>query len=425
MELKKYNERLFDETTDGYIQLLQIQKDRNVKVENLKREDLNKIEKYKGKEDIFITPNTMYKPQRKVENIRQFRSLFQDIDCEKIGLEKSEVMYIIWILYYEDKIPEPSVVVDSGRGLHVYWIIKNAPYQALQTWQELQDYLYYQLKAIGADKRATDGARVLRLPNTINSRSETECRVIYSTDKEYSMYELREKFLKYKAKSHQLKMQQTKKSDKKIIYNKFFNAYSLHMARAEDLETLCKLRKYDVKGHRNMIIHCFAYWKGIYIRDEFELQNVVIELNNSFIEPLKENEILSIVRSVGKAIDKFLEYEQGIRNGEDKRVTKGMRDKGGYWYKNETLIDRLCITKLEQNYMKTIIGIDEKYKRKNEKRTPRNENGLTKREQEKQDLINKVKVLKKQGLKQIEIAKNLGITKGRVSQIVREYSQKV
>lgn len=422
MGLKKYNERLFDETTDGYIQLLKIQKDRNVRVENLKREDLNKIDKYKGQEDIFVTPNTMYIPVRKVENIRQFRSLFQDIDCEKIGLEKAEVVYIMWILYYEEKIPKPSLVVDSGRGLHVYWVIKNAPYGALQTWQELQDYLYHQLKHLGADKRATDGARVLRLPNTVNSRSKTECNVLYSDSIEYSMYDLRDRYLNYKYKSHQLKLQQVKNIDKKVIYNKFFNSYSLHMARAEDLETLCKLRNYDVKGHRNMIIHCFAYWKGIYIRDEFELQNAVIELNNSFIEPLKETEILSILRSVGKAIDKFIEYEQGIRSGQDKRVTKGMRDKGGYWYKNETLIERLCITKLEQKHMKTIIGTDEKYKRNNERRTPRNENGLTKREQQKQDLINKVKELKKIGLKQIEIAEKLGISKGRVSQIVKSLS---
>ena len=34
-----------------------------------------------------------------------------------------------------------------------------------------------------------------------------------------------------------------------------------------------------------------------------------------------------------------------LRSGERKRVSKGMRDKEGYWYKNETLIDRLGITK--------------------------------------------------------------------------------
>ena len=407
MGLRKYNKQLFDETTDGYIQILKLKENDKVKIENVRYEDLEKIEKYKGQEDVFITPNTMYIPSRKVENIRQFRALFQDIDCEKIGLHKSEVMYIVWIMYYEDKILKPSIAIDSGRGLHLYWIIKNAPYGAIQTWQELQDYLYHQLKHLGADIRATDGARVLRLPNTINSRSKTECNVLYSELIEYSMYDLREKYLNYKQKSHQLKIQQTKKTDKKVIKNKFFNSYSLHMTRAEDIQMLCKLRNYDVKGHRNMIIHCFAYWKGIYIRDEFELQNTVIELNNSFIEPLKENEILSIVRSVGKAIDKFIEYEQGIRSGENKRVTKGMRDKGGYWYKNETLIEKLCITKLEQKHMKTIIGTDEIYKRNNERRTPRNENGLTKKQEELKQLKEKVVELKEQGFSNRAIAKEL------------------
>ena len=419
MELRKYKKQLFDETTDGYIQILKLKKNDKIQIENVRYEDLGKIEKYKGQEDVFITPNTMYIPSRKVENIRQFRALFQDIDCEKIGLHKSEVMYIVWIMYYEDKIPKPSLAVDSGRGLHLYWIIKNAPYGAIQTWQELQDYLYHQLKPLGADIRATDGARVLRLPNTINSRSKTECNVLYSELIEYSMYDLREKYLNYKPKSHKLKIQQTKKVDKKVINNKFFNSYSLHMARAEDIQMLCKLRNYDVKGHRNMIIHCFAYWKGIYIRDEFELQNTVKELNNSFIDPLKENEILSIVRSVGKAIDKFIDYEQGIRSGEDKRVTKGMRDKGGYWYKNETLIERLSITKLEQKHMKTIIGTDEKYKRNNERRTPRNENGLTKREQQKQDRLDKIKILLERGINQSNIAKELGISRQAVSKLTK------
>ena len=46
---------------------------------------------------------------------------------------------------YENKIPMPTMIVDSGRGLHIYWKIKNAPYGALNTWQELQDYLYLSL----------------------------------------------------------------------------------------------------------------------------------------------------------------------------------------------------------------------------------------------------------------------------------------
>ena len=85
-----------------------------------------------------------------------------------------------------------------------------------------------------------------------------------------------------------------------------------------------------------------------------------------------------------KAIEKFLDYEQGLRTGEIKRVSKGMRDKGGYWYKNETLIERLDITLEEQKYMKSIVSTEVKYIRNNERRREarRNENGLTLREQQ-------------------------------------------
>ena len=169
-----------------------------------------------------------------------------------------------------------------------------------------------------------------------------------------------------------------------------------------------------------MILHCFAYWKGIYTRDIEELEKEIIELNNGFTQPLKESEVNAVLRCVPKAIQKFISYEQGVRNGERKKVTKGMRDKEGYWYKNETLIERLCITEYEQSRLKTIIGIKEKYKRKNQKRTPRNEEGLTLREQQKQNTIKTVQKLYEKGYKQVEIVKELNLTKGRISQIIKE-----
>lgn len=418
--VSEYFDHLYDETTDGYIQIIKL-KDKDIKIYNGTNDEIRDIvEVVKGEKDVFVSPNTMYRKQRRVQNIRQFRSLFQDLDIHKLGYEKAETVYMIYILAYENKIPMPSMIVDSGRGIHVYWKIKNAPYGALNTWQELQDYLYYQLKYLSADRKATDGARVLRLPNTLNSKENALCEVlVINDDIEYSMYDLREKYLNYNPK--QLQFQETKaiKSNTRVINNKFFNSYSLHMARVEDLETLCKLRKYDLKGYRNMVIHCYAYWQGIYTRDLDTLEHDVIELNNSFIEPLRDSEIKAVLRCIPKAIEKFISYEQGMRNGELKRVSKGMRDKEGYWYKNETLIERLGITKVEQKNMKTIIGTDEKYRRKNEKRTPRNENGLTKRQQQKKDTVMSVKELYKQGYKQVEIAEKLGLTKGTVSKYIK------
>ncbi|MEG2246555.1 MAG: helix-turn-helix transcriptional regulator [Romboutsia sp.] len=427
MQMTNYCDHLFTDSTDGYIQILKLNDknnngERTIKIYNTKNGDVREIvEEFHENEDVFVSPNTMYIPKRRVENIRQFRALFQDMDFEKLGLHKSEIVYLVWILHYEGKIPKPTMVVDSGRGIHLYWRIQNAPYGALNTWQELQDYIYYQLKHLGADRKATDGARVLRLPGTTNSKNDGQCEILYiDNELEHSMYELRETYLNYKPKVHQMKMEESKKIDNKVIANRFFNSYSLHMERANDLNMLCKLRKYDMTGFRNMVIHCYAYWKGIYVRDSYELENVVMELNNAFTEPLKETEIQAILRCVPKAIDKFIAYEQGLRSGEKKRVSKGMRDKEGYWYKNETLIDRLEISSDEQKHMKTIIGTQEKYNRKNEKRTPRNENGLTKRQQDKLERLKSIKLLKDKGLNQSQISKELGISRQAISKLIKE-----
>ena len=407
MGMKEFCDHLYDESTDGYIQVLKLndeknKRERTIKIYNTRHEGLKEIvEELHEQNDVFIAPNTMYIPKRRVENIRQFRSLFQDIDCSKLGFEKAETVYLIWELYHEGKIPKPTMVTDSGRGIHLYWRIQNAPYGALNTWQELQDYIYYNLKHLGADRQATDSARVLRLPGTINSKNKSNCEVLYiDDDLEYSMYELREQYLNYRPKSYQLQMQDTKSVKNKVVSNRFFNSYSLHMQRANDLQTLCRLRNFDMKGYRNMTIHCYAYWKGIYVRDQYELEKEVIELNNAFKEPLKDTEVQAVLRCIPKAIEKFIGYEQGLRSGEQKRVSKGMRDKEGYWYKNTTLIERLGISANEQKHMKTIIGTDEKYERNNERRRAerRNENGLTKKQQELKNLYDKIKKLKNEGL---------------------------
>lgn len=418
---KEYEKHLFSDNTDGYIQLIKFENKKIIKIYNTNVTGLREVvEQVEGQTDTYITPNTMYKPFRGVENIRQFRALYIDID----GVEGDQVgtSYKVLELVENKEIPKPTMIVNSGRGIHIYWRIANAPYGALHTWQELEDYLYYKLKHLGADMAATDGARILRLPGTINSKNNATCRAMMIDNSiEYSMYDLREEYLHYKPKAKQLEFVEAKKdTSHKVIANSFFNSYSLHMTRSSDIITLCKLRRYNVKGYRNMILHCFAYWKGIYIRDEEELAKEVIDLNNSFKEPLKENEVNAILRCIPKAIDKFIAYEQGIRSGERKKVTKGMRDKEGYWYKNETLIERLDITEHEQSKLKTIIGTQEKYRRNNEKRTPRNEEGLTPKQQELKGLKEKILKLKEEGLSNIKIAERLGINKSTVGRILKK-----
>lgn len=404
---REYINHLYKDNADGYIQVMQLKNNGVINIKNYKGLSIEKaISKYTGSTDTFITPNLTYNGKRQINNIRQFRALYIDLDHDYYTF--NDLVYNTWDLVNEGKIPCPTMVISSGRGAHLYWRIEHAPYQALATWQELEDYLCYQLKKLGADKKATDATRILRLPDTLNSRNNKECKVMLINNNIYSMYDLREKYLKWKPKIFKVVEVDgkvySKVNNSKVI--QFFTSYTLHMAREEDILTICKLRGFNVTGYRNMILHCYAYWLGVTHRKLNELSDEVNKLNNRFTEPLKQNEVDAILRCVPKAIEKFINYEQGLRSGEVKRVSKGMRDKGGYWYKNETLIDRLDITLDEQRHLKTIISAKEKYRRnadtKKEKQRAarRNTKGLTKRQQEKEVLINKVKELKLQGFTQ-------------------------
>jgi len=423
---KHYVEHLYSTEIEGYIQIIQLKNKKIVDIKNYRGMTIvDALEEYTGKKDTFISVNTTFNGRRLASNTRQFRALYIDLDHKEYSF--NDLIYRTWDLVNEEKIPEPTMVVASGRGAHIYWRIEHAPYQAIATWQELEDYLCYQLKDLGADKKAVDAARVLRLPDTINSRNGAECKVMIVNDEiTYSMYELRAKYLRWKSKAFKEVEVENKINNKKVKSKvlQFFTSYTLHITRAEDILDLCKIRKFRVTGYRNKILHMYAYWLWGTHRDEEKLAQLVNELNNKFTEPLKQSEVDAILRCVPKAIDKFLAYEQGLRAGEVKRVSKGMRDKGGYWYKNETIIEMLDITLEEQKQLKTIISTQVKYERRRVKDNEakkvkrRNKEGLTSREQQKQDLIKQIKQLKEQGLNNTQIAKELDITRVYVSRIL-------
>lgn len=218
------------------------------------------------------------------------------------------------------------------------------------------------------------------------------------------MYDLREKYLKWKPKIFK-EVEVEKKVKNKTVKSKvinYFTSYSLHIARAEDIVTLCKLRAYNLTGYRNMILHCYVYWVGVTERGANSLEEAVNELNNKFTCPLKQTEVNIILRCVPKVIDKFI---------------KRMRDKGGYWYKNETLIERLDIIIEEMKYLITIIDEKEKYRRCVEEKKAkqrakrRNKAGLTPKQQELINLKKKVIKLREEGLTMQAIVDKLKINK--------------
>lgn len=82
-------------------------------------------------------------------------------------------------------------------------------------------------------------------------------------------------------------------------------------------------------------------------------------------------------------------------------------------------------TAIKKSYIVKVLRESQKfkdnYKRNNKNRRDKrkNINGLTKREQQKQDTIKAIKVLKNKGLKQIEIDNTLNINKATVSKYLK------
>lgn len=116
-----------------------------------------------GTKDGFLTVNE-FKWWRQVDNLKSLRSLYVDID-RFLSFED------VFDALSDAKLPNPSLIVWSGRGVHLYWLHEPMPARVLPVWQKCQDTIVKALASAGADPAAKDCARVLRLCGTLNSKN--------------------------------------------------------------------------------------------------------------------------------------------------------------------------------------------------------------------------------------------------------------
>jgi len=113
--------------------------------------------------DRFISVNEFH-GWRRVSLLKSLRALYVDIDGN-VNLE--EVLDAI----ASAQLPAPTLVMWSGRGLHLYWVHSPVPANALPIWQRCQDLLIKALKHLGGDSAAKDCTRILRLAGSVNSKN--------------------------------------------------------------------------------------------------------------------------------------------------------------------------------------------------------------------------------------------------------------
>lgn len=121
--------------------------------------------------DTYFTPSSFTGKNRKAENVQQIKSFFLDLDCgeDKPYSTQHDALTAFREFRRTNKLPNPAIIVNSGRGVHVYWVL-DKPYSR-EEWLPVAEKLK---AACTQSKFATDApvtadaARLLRVPNTRN-----------------------------------------------------------------------------------------------------------------------------------------------------------------------------------------------------------------------------------------------------------------
>lgn len=364
-------------------------------------------------EDVFFSQNTFYRPQRSIENIRQLRSLYVDLDFYLFNYDPSWVMGKLQHEYFGQTVPDPNIIIFSGQGMVLIWLIEPVPYKALPLWQVIQNHFIRQLSELGGDSKASDAARVFRIAGSINSKNGAQVWAEYRHDYRYQLRQLQYDYLP--ELEEVVKPVKKKRRGRKKKTVQLFNTYRLHYARLMDLVKLVELRNYEVTGHRELICFLYRYWLCCYTNDPVEALNQTMTLNLQFTTPLSLKEVEKATKSA----------ENAWKARSNEEANKIAQEKGypgaGYNVSNKKLISWLDITPDEMRHLQTIIDGSEKSRRKTiANGEMRREQGVKPREeyikeqQEKtDDLLLKLKQLMDQEPKanKTELAKLLGVSR--------------
>jgi len=97
------------------------------------------------------------------DNVKLARCLFCDFDNIEPGDGCGMFEFVYTDLFFAG-LPEPTLAVHSGHGIHVYWRLAEAIYD-LNLWRSMQSQLN---DRVGADRTIKNPERIMRLPGFFN-----------------------------------------------------------------------------------------------------------------------------------------------------------------------------------------------------------------------------------------------------------------
>lgn len=303
--------------------------------------------------DVYFSLNTFKSYRRLAKDCVRLNALYTDLDCYKIDIDVNEARYQIDEMISNEEILTPNVIIYSGKGLQLIWLMEFMSYKHyLKLWQRMQDEIYKRFRHLNSDSQAKSVTQIYRLAGSVSSKNNAIVRAECLKHVRYSITEMKEFLLpelpKYEKNDKviafppQYENVDVKKESKSIMTEK-----SLNKTRLEDFEKLIQIQPIV---NRKTLIFNYAISAKAFGMDDKLIESNLLRINNSFYEPLPNNRITGAINSVNN-----VEYKK----------------------KNETLIEELNITIDEQRQLKTIISKEVKRERdKARKEAKRREKGI-------------------------------------------------
>lgn len=136
---------------------------------------------------VYFGVCTRSKPPGTIENTNECPALWMDNDkTPKDELRKALL----------DAYLPPTVIIDSGRGLHAYWLLDEAEdvSGALTNEHPIVETLRSLRRIFAGDPAVCDLARIMRLPGTTNTKygDGRSVEIIHQSDRRYSLADIQE-----------------------------------------------------------------------------------------------------------------------------------------------------------------------------------------------------------------------------------------
>lgn len=342
--------------------------------------------------DCYISQGEFTKPNRRVVNLARVSLMFVDIDPpDATRLTPDQWSELCLMACQDNGVPAPSMIVYSGRGVHLKWLLERpVPRRALPRWSAAQTELVRRLSDIGADPKAKDASRVLRLERTVNSKTGERCHIVWMNEDRpgipvrYDFDTLFEEVMPLSREEYaaQREKRLMKRQERilRLVANSgdtssplgALNGRRLAWDRLEDLRTLAAMRGGVTEGWRmDYLFFCC----------NFMVLSGAVPANQLYLEANALSQEFAPGWGWHKSELSTLHQKAKAFAAGDRIEFNGRSYPPLYTPTNHTLINRFEITTNEQQKLRTIIDSDEKRRRDAQrKRQARKEAGAVDRD---------------------------------------------